>query len=408
MRIVLLSLADLTSSTADSITTLKTARALAHAGLEVRAVAPRQASAVTALDVDGAKICFHANVRRLGLPNTFNTLVQLWHLARSMCKRTDVVYVRAASLTFLVGLWCRLSGGPPVISEHHGWAESERRMHERHTWAAPLERFAQVWDARFARRVRTVVPGLADLLVSHGVPRDRVVVIGNACDTDNIVPQDRAAACASYGLDPALVYLGFLGSLTRWQGLETVLDAFAEALRRRPALRLLIVGDGPLRDDLRARASALELDGRVHFLGRVDHDQVARALGCFDIALLPTAPGDYAAIGRAPLKLREYAAAGRTVLAARVPGVEDLDGEPWLHLFRVGDAGDLVRKLDCLFDSSDELSEQGRLARRYAEQHFAWPVIIARVIDELGFDSLPTPNSSHQGVDVARRDVPGD
>ena len=391
MRIVLSSLADLTSATADAITTLRTARALSEAGHVVTVLAPRQGGGALALEPGAATVVLHPNIRRWHLPNTLNSLVQLCLLGRLVRRtRSRCVYVRAATFTFLIGLWGRLHRNVMVVSEHHGWTAAERELRGGPRWLAAFERRCQVWDARLARRVRTVVPGIRDRLEACGVPAGRVVVVGNACDTELIVPIERSRALAAHDLDPDAVYLGFLGSLTGWQGLDDVLAALRLAREEAPALHLLVVGDGPLRDGLEARVAAGGLGGKVSFLGRIDHRAVPTALGCFDIALLPTAAGGYAEIGRAPLKLREYAAAGRVVLAARVPAVADLADEDWLELYEPGDVVGLGQALVRLASAPAALARQGRTARQYAETHFSWPVIIGRIGRELGLDAPAT------------------
>lgn len=389
MKLLLLSLADLSSSTADAITTLKTARALAEEGFEVSVLAPRQASPALALDAGPVTVLRHVNLRRVGLPNTLNTLIQAL-LVPLLAGRHgfSIVYVRAAMFTFLVGLWGRVDRRLRVVSEHHGWTASERRLRGGSSLVARWEQLTQVWDARAATRVRTVVDGIRDRLCAAGVDRAKVVVIGNACDTALITPAERGASLAAAGFDPAALYVGFLGSLTPWQGIHDVIDAIACLAANHPQLRLLLVGDGPLAGALARRAADAGVGEQVRFVGRVAHERVPAMLGCFDIALLPTAAGDYAEIGRSPLKLREYAAAGRVVLAARIPSIDDLADEPWLHFYRPGDSEDLARALAALAAEAGALGDRGAAARRYAERHFSWPAVIRRVIDELG---LATP-----------------
>ena len=135
-----------------------------------------------------------------------------------------------------------------------------------------------------------------------------------------------------------------------------------------------------VRAELEALARQLALESRVTLLGRVGHEQVGDAMACFDLALLPTHRGAYADIGRSPLKLREYAAAGRAVLAAEIDAVDALAAEPWIAFYRPGDLESFCAAARRLLGDGAHLMLAGRAARAYAEQHFAWPVIAASIL----------------------------
>ncbi|MBX9608589.1 MAG: glycosyltransferase [Gammaproteobacteria bacterium] len=378
---MLISLADLSASIGEAVTSIRLARTFAELGHEVTLLAPAPAGSRPVVAARPARVRHSLNVARWGLPNSLNTLVQLWIVLRMvLAGEVDVIYVRSASLTFLYGLLFRGWTRVLVVSEHHGWLAAERRISGRYAWLAPLERWLQLLDARFASRVRTVVPGIRQHLTAGGVNAERVVVIGNAADTEAIRPLPRNPALAKFGLDPDGVYLGFLGSLTPWQGLDDVLPAVAQLAARDPRIRLLLCGEGPCRATLTAQAQALGIADRVVWLGRVAHDQVARVLACFDLALLPTHVGAYAEIGRSPLKLREYAAAGRAVLAAEIDAIDSLVGQPWIEFYRPGDLEGFCATATRLLTDRAALERAGRAARDYAESHYAWPVIARSIL----------------------------
>lgn len=387
MRFLIVSLADLGASSGEAVTSARLARSIAEFGHEVELLAPAAAGTRCALELGAARECRSPDVTRLGLPNSLNSLPQILHvLRRLLAREVDVVYVRAAALTFLFGLCGRLFSGVTVVSEQHGWMAAERRLRGRLAWLAPLEASLQVLDARCAHRVRTVVPGIKQRLVARGIAPGRVLVVGNACDTDSIRPLPRVPAVVARGLVDDRRYLGFLGSLSPWQGLDVVVRGFADVAATHADVDLLLAGDGPCRAALETQARALGLAGRVHFLGRVPHAAVAAVMACFDVALMPTHSGAYVEIGRSPLKLREYAAAGRRILAARVEALEALEAEPWVSFYAAGDSAEFAaRALGLLARPADA----GRAARAYAETHFAWPVITRQILEGLGLAVAP-------------------
>jgi glycosyltransferase involved in cell wall biosynthesis len=186
---------------------------------------------------------------------------------------------------------------------------------------------------RLARRIETgifrgatlvcvVTHVLGEMLAELGVARERLLVTPNGVDLERYVhgPDERATARAALGLGaelPGEVVLGFVGYYRDWHRLDLVLAALA-----RPELakaRLVLVGEGPARADLERRAQALGLAQRVSFAGPRPHADVPACLPAFDVALVP-AINPYAS----PLKLFEYMAAARAVIAPDQPNLREV------------------------------------------------------------------------------------
>ena len=108
-----------------------------------------------------------------------------------------------------------------------------------------------------------------------------------------------------------------------WHGLDTVIAAMAAAGDSVP-MDLIVVGDGPARSDLERQAAALGLADRVRFTGLQAREQVPALVAGFDIALQPRVV-EYAS----PLKIFEYMAAGRAIVAPDQENIREIlrDGE---------------------------------------------------------------------------------
>jgi len=111
--------------------------------------------------------------------------------------------------------------------------------------------------------------------------------------------------------------LGFVGFVRDWHGLDAVLDGMA-APGAAPVL-FHIIGDGPARPALQAQAATLGIAERVRFAGLVPHEQVPDVVAGFDIALQPRSV-DYAS----PLKIFDYMAAGRAIVAPDQPNIREI------------------------------------------------------------------------------------
>ncbi len=345
-------------------------------GHHVRMLTPARAGAAAAVTRCGAQAVMTPSSTGWGLPGSLDALWQLPLIAYArLVWGMRTLYVRVTTLCFMQVLLARALG-MRVVVEHNGWTASERRVRGGGAFMIALERWSQIAAARYAHRSRCVTDGLARMLVEGGVSRDKLFVVGNGVDLEKfkILPSSRPGE--------QRLRLGFIGLLNPWQGVATALAAFSE-LQHELDIEFWIAGDGPLADDLRARASAFGLDARVRFLGKVPAAEAPAVINQFDIALAPYTLGRNAEIGSSAIKLRDYAGCGKPVIAARLPGIVELEAQGWLFTHTPDDAADLahvMRRVVAL--GHDELQRIGRHARSYAEAHFDWRQIAQRVIAE--------------------------
>jgi glycosyltransferase involved in cell wall biosynthesis len=287
-------------------------------------------------------------VRRL-LPRALCELMELAYSVPAYLRlerawrrhRPDVIYERY-NLFLLSGAWLRRRAGIPLLVEVNAPLGTERKRHGGLSLAGLAgwsER--QVWCA--ADAVLPVTAVLAGHVRAAGVAAERIQVIANGVDLARFgAAGAREAARRELGLDGKLV-LGFAGFVRPWHGLEAALDAMA-AMPERPELHLLVVGDGPARRELEARARVLGLERRLTVLGVVPRERVPAMLAAMDIALQPSAVA-YAS----PLKLFEYMAAGLAIVAPDQPNIREVleHGRDAL-LFAPGEEGGLSRAIERL------------------------------------------------------------
>jgi glycosyltransferase involved in cell wall biosynthesis len=141
---------------------------------------------------------------------------------------------------------------------------------------------------------------------------------------------------------------------------------------------LLVVGDGPARAGLEQQAATLGIAKRVHFTGIVERDDVAKYVAAFDIALQP-AVVDYAS----PLKLFEYLALGKAIVAPAQPNIKEiLSHEKNALLFDPAHPEQLAASIHRLCtDTALRLHVADGARAAIVEQKLTWKANAQRVVD---------------------------
>jgi glycosyltransferase involved in cell wall biosynthesis len=299
-------------------------QALRDAGHEVRVVGPAGNDAAHAAQGDmGAEVGW---VRRLRshLPKSVYELLELGYsvlsylrLARAAREfQPDIVYERY-NLFLLAGVVLKRRRRIPLLLE-----VNSPLVHERGRFGGlGLPRLA-AWAESVAWRSADVVLPVTRVLADHvrarGVPDERIVVIPNGINEAHFAAAPAPEiAKKTLGLEGSLL-LGFTGFVRDWHGVDRIVRWLATPAAPAHA-RLLVVGDGPVRAELEALARELGLGERIRFTGVVPREQVPALVAAFDIALQPAVVA-YAS----PLKLFEYLALGKAIVAPRAPNIEEV------------------------------------------------------------------------------------
>lgn len=353
-------------------------RALGH---EVRVVAPGGESAPEQKSTMGDDAGWVHRLRAR-LPKGVYELLELAYslfayrrlAAAAREFQPDVIYERY-NLFLLSGLMLKRRLGLPLLLEVNAPLVDERARFG--GLALPrLARWAEDTVWRGADAVLPVTRVLGSMISARGVPESRLVVIPNGINEAHFdAAPSPDAAKAALGWDGALV-LGFTGFVRDWHGMDRVIRWMATDAAPANA-RLLLVGDGPARADLEALAGELALGGRVRFTGVVSRDEVPRHVAAFDIALQPAVVA-YAS----PLKLFEYLALGKAIVAPRLPNIQEvLDDDLNALLFDPEAPGALEATLARLAADAALRERLGEGARAsIGRLHLTWDGNAGRVV----------------------------
>lgn len=314
-------------------------RALLRRGADVTVLAARVADAdaaafagATVVDVGGGRAARRAREALLhsadagagSAPAAEAAAVMLnQDLGRALDKLhrarpVDAVYERYSLWSFAGAGFARSNGIPFLLEVNAPLRDEQKRYRElaNEPLAASLEHFL------LAGADRVLVPSgvLEPVLTSRGARPDAVVVVPNAADPSLFRAPRRRPKAAAGPRDEFTI--GFVGSLKPWHGLDDLVRVFRRLHRGWKGYRLLIVGDGPMREEIEARVQAQGLAAAVTFAGAVAHAEIPQWIARMDAAVAPY-PKDAPAYF-SPIKIFEYMAGGAPVVASRLGQIAEL------------------------------------------------------------------------------------
>lgn len=288
----------------------------------------------------------------------------------------DLIHAHSPLLTALPSLRVARQHDLPVVYEMRASWEDAAVDHGTTTAGSLRYRLSKLAETIVLRRVHhvtTICEGLRREIGSRGIAADKVTVIPNAVDIDRFTyhGESDVGARTRLGIKTDAT-VGFIGSFYGYEGLDILIEAMAVLRDRGVEAQAVLVGGGPEDTRLRDMAKHLELDDRVHFVGRVSHDEVQGYYQAIDLLVYPrkrTRLTDMVT----PLKPLEAMAQGNLVLASDVGGHLELirDGETGI-LFPAGDVAALASAIGTMLGSRESWDTMRTRGRAFVEQERNW------------------------------------
>ncbi len=250
-----------------------------------------------------------------------------------------------------------------LVSRRWGIRQYSRALHWANRWAFGRADLVLGNSASVGR-------SLAD---DEGVARDKIVVIPNFADDAVFAPTaDPAALRAELRVPAEAMVIGIIANLSPVKNHGLLLDAVAAWPASLRAPHLVLIGDGPERPALEARAAALGLRDRVHFAGLIP--QASRYHAAFDVSVLTSHSEGF------PNTLVEAMAAGRPVVATDVGGVRDavVDGTTGF-IVPAGDVAALTERLARLVADPALRARMGAAGARHANAEFRAATVLPKL-----------------------------
>ena len=158
--------------------------------------------------------------------------------------------------------------------------------------------------------------------------------------------------------------IGWIGSFRSFHGMDHLIKAFSKIAGKNPDVVLVLVGDGYERKNTERLVSEMKISSRVIFTGRKSFKEMPKYISVFDMAIVSADKGSD--FHYSPLKLREYMAAGKAVLAPDAGEIPLLfKNNHQLKLFQPGNIQSLARGIEFYLEQKEarkEMAENGKEA----------------------------------------------
>ena len=283
-----------------------------------------------------------------------------------LCRgKIGLIYERHALFLASTAWLARLRHVPLIVEVNELVGDARVR---KQPWLSFIARWFDKFVFRRAKGIIVVSPYLKRRIQALGINESKILVLPNAVDDEAYAqPADGSVMRKRLGLEGKVV-VGFVGWFVAWHRLDLLLEVFASLAASRPDLRLLLVGEGPLRAELERQIKSFGMDGKVVFSGGLPHVKIPAVIAAMDICVVPHS-NEY----RSPIKLFEYMGQSRLVVAPDTEPVEMVvrDGENGL-LFSAGDKDSFTRALLRGVDDHSLREQAGKQARCDVLQHYTW------------------------------------
>lgn len=260
----------------------------------------------------------------------------------------------------------------PVMYEVNASAVYEREIENRY-YIKPLAKWVEQLVFKKSDVVTVVSNELKTYFDTNGYDVSNTIVIPNGVNVEKyqedfeVPPAFQEVAQRWKGK----VVLGFLGSLKSWHGIQRVIDIMPALIKKNPNIRLVIVGDGNTRSEIEAKIKEHQLTDHVYISGFIPHDQVPGALSLFDVALAPY--NNISNFYFSPLKIFEYMAAGKPVVAPALGQIRELVQSHYTGLL-LEENNDkcLEESLITIIEDPINLKQMGQNAKDFITEHYTW------------------------------------
>jgi glycosyltransferase involved in cell wall biosynthesis len=383
LRIAYLGIIDIAAEGAETRHVFETCGNWKRLGHAVTLFVPNvRGQASQRLDVQVVKIQTLGLRQSFQLTLMYNVMSIFYFLKEFSSKGLDIVYSRQSMLEF-IPLFFLKRLGVRYVAEVNGIDSEQKKLYGMADWKIRLSEYLYGVSYRLADGIVTVTDEIREYLNGrYPKTKAKTYVVSNGANVEVSRPIKKADACRELEFDPEKVYFVFVGSLKKWHGVENAILSVERLIIHDANIRLLVVGDGPERGYLQSVVARKGLERNVTFVGKVKYSRVPLYIGTATacLALFDRERNDRT--GLSPLKIFEYMACGRPVVATDVGNLKNIIGRHECGLIvKPGDIDAMSQALMKLVRNPELAKKLGENGREAAVRYYSWRAISEKLLD---------------------------
>ena len=275
--------------------------------------------------------------------------------------------------------------GIPVVGDmHENWVEALRHYKWSTTvpgkWVVNFEKWQELEDkwSREVDHLIVVIEEMEQRLVENGLASDHLTTVPNTIHLDEFASWPIQRLGGFEEVRPRLVYTG---GMDGHRGLEDIIHALPAIIKQHPSVELILVGDGAVKNDLKALVNQMKMDDHVLFTGWQDQEKVKSYMAVCDVGIIPhkkTVHTDHTI----PHKLFHYMFMELPCVVSNCKPLERIVKETDCGLvYTSGVAAELAERVNKLLENRDLRLELGQKGARAVKIKYNWDATSKGLID---------------------------
>jgi len=290
--------------------------------------------------------------------------------------KPNLVHTRMGVFSIVPMLFSKIFGLPHVLHLADDIVE-DMNVQNTNSSLITIYKVIEKINCTHSSKITTTTPNIKYALHKRwNTPLNRIITIPNGANTDLFKPMNLNKARKELDFDQNSHYIVFVGSLVVWQGVEYLIKSAPMILDKCPDVRFLIVGNGTMRGDLEALAEEIGMSNNFIFTGTVPYEDVPKYINASDVCVVPKKPLNS---GYSPLKLFEYLACSKSVVASRISGFEILEQINAGILVEPENPEELANAITKLLKDEKLREEMGGAGRIYVVKNHSWKTVARNV-----------------------------
>jgi len=279
--------------------------------------------------------------------------------------KPDIVYYRRM-MSILPVVLARLRRARVILEINDDFMAAYKNYQPRSLKLA-ITRWIDRFNLKHSDGISVITENLKNRIHrDYGVSLDRMVVLPSCSDTGLFKPLDSMQCRRELQLQADIIYIGFVGAMLPWKGLDALFTAARDIVRKNENISFLLVGEGVMKAELQAGVTDDGLAERFIFTGQVPYADVSKYINCMDIC---TAPYTSSAGEISPVKIFDSLACGKPVVASNTVGEIILESGGVIAV-PPDDHRSLTRALMELVNDEDLRHSMGRRGRSWVVENY--------------------------------------